>query len=495
MSNPLQFSIDYGKPRPDQRRTRDEPLRILFLTDLGETCRSRAATPLATRPIRPIDIDNFEAFLETEQPVLHLLTGDIRLREMDHFHPEQLCQNLPMFQPLANLRRRLLAPASFEAAAQEARAMLQSDGSTPTAAAGADAEGDADTLSRLFGKLVPSSKTAAPAALDGFMNNLLRDAVAAHIVTDADPEAGQYIEAVDAAAAAHMRAVLHDPAFQSLEAAWRGLDLLVSNIETDSDLSVHVWNVGKGELLDALGPADRSLDQSILHQKLVEQQEDRPFTLIVTDIIFGRDADDLRLLATLGALAGRSGAVVLAGIAPEIVGADSWDAIAKAPETLGEPVTGWTALRASGLGSRIIVLAPKFLLRTPYGNRLDPVDAFFEFEELEQPGDADAPFLWGTSSLLATVLIAKSFGQEGWDARLSANLAYGDLPFVPFEADGEKQMRPCAEAFLPDRAAEAVLKAGPIPVMAVRNHNEVRLSCFQSIASAGDSGSIGPFSV
>ncbi len=496
MSNPHESSFSFGKPGSDLRQKTTEPLRILFLTDLGETCRSRVNTPLASRPMQLVDIDSFETLLEKEQPVLNTPLGEIRPQELDDFHPDQLSKRLEIFQTLDGVCRRLRTPSTFEAAAKEVRAMLQTESTEPSKAPSVEDadEDDAATLSRLLGKSPePSTNASTTASTGGFLNDLMHKAVQAHIVLDADPRADDYLKAVETAAVEHMRAILHDPAFQSLEAAWRGLDLLVSNIETDTELSIHLWNVGKSELMEAMGPADASPDHSVLHQRIVEQHSDEPFTLIVSDITFGRGGEDLRLLATLGAMAGRSGAVVLAGVAPEMIGAASWDAIAKSPSTPLEPDAGWAALRDSRLGSQIVTAAPNFMLRTPYGKRLDQADMFFEFEELEKPGDMQAPVLWGTSSLLATILIAQSYSQEGWDARLNTNRDFDDLPFVPYEEDGEKQMRPCAEVSLSDNAADTVLNAGPIPVVAVRHQNAVRLNWFQSIASAGDAGRLGPF--
>ena len=57
MSNPHESSFSFGKPSSDLRQKTTEPLRILFLTDLGETCRSRVNTPLASRPMQLVDID------------------------------------------------------------------------------------------------------------------------------------------------------------------------------------------------------------------------------------------------------------------------------------------------------------------------------------------------------------------------------------------------------------------------------------------------------
>lgn len=492
MSNPLQFSVEFGKSAPGQRPGPGAPLRILFMTDLGDGCRSRKDRTAETRPIRAVDIDGFEAMFATERPVVQLPDGDLTLHEIDDLHPDRLCRNLSALRNLSELRGRLQTPASFEHAAQEVRSILQADvKATPPDPA---TESDADTLSRLFGATAepPAASFAPASASEGFLTGLLRDAVAEHIVPDSDPRAEQYVAAIDAAATVQLRAILHDPAFQAVEAAWRGLGLLVSGVETDEELSIHVWNVAKRELLDAMGPSDSPPEQSMLHQRLVEEQEDAPFTLIVSDIDFGNDPFEMRLLATLGAIAGRTGAVVLASTAPALIGAASWEAFATAPEAVAEPDPGWQALRASPMAGRIAAFAPHFLLRSPYGKRLDPIDAF-PFEEVAQPATNQKAFLWAAPAVLATILIARSFREDGWDARLNSNLEFDDLPLVAFETDGVPMMKPCAAAQLSERAAEAILQAGPVPLVAIRNRNAVRLPWFQTISDAGGNGRFGPF--
>ena len=46
--------------------------------------------------------------------------------------------------------------------------------------------------------------------------------------------------------------VLHQPAFQQLEAAWRGLHFLVSDTETSTRLKIRLFNISKHELLKDL---------------------------------------------------------------------------------------------------------------------------------------------------------------------------------------------------------------------------------------------------
>ena len=57
-----------------------------------------------------------------------------------------------------------------------------------------------------------------------------------------------------------------------------------------------------------------------------------------------------------------------------------------------------------------------------------------------------------------------------------------DLPAHTFEEEDEIRMMACAEVFLTERAAEAMLDRGLMPLISYRNRNVVRLMRFQSIA-------------
>ncbi|MCK0150044.1 type VI secretion system contractile sheath large subunit [Marivita sp. S6314] len=492
MTNPLQFSVEYGKANPKARPSAGQPLRILLISDLGDSSASRSTHSLETRPIRNVDIDSFDSYLGSEAPSIDLDAGTLQMRDIEEFHPDQICQSLPVFQTLRDLKYRLRDPSSFDAATQDVQAMLHAtDTSDETPSA---PEADTDTFSRLLGTSTgsPAEQPSSPSR-SGFLNSLLHDAVAAHITADTDPKAEQYVDAVDAAAAAHLRAVLHDPGFQALEAAWRGLHLLVSNMDSDEDVALHVLNASQAELLDALGSSDDPVETSVLHKRLVAERADAPFTLIVLDSLFTPSAEDVRLLASLGAFAGRTGGAVLSSVAPDMLGAASWGSIATASDTAIQPNDGWEVLRQTPMAGHIVATAPRFMMRTPYGRKLDPIDAF-PFEEITDPASDQAPFLWGGASLLTCCLIAQSFQQEGWSARLNANLTFDDLPFVPFDAGGEQQMKPGAETTLPDRAATVVQAQGIVPLLASRNQNAVRLPWLQTIATTNAGAQIGPFS-
>ena len=84
----------------------------------------------------------------------------------------------------------------------------------------------------------------------------------------------EMIARLDEKLSAQMNEVLHAPEFQQLESAWRGLNYLVFNSETDATLKIRVMNVGKMELYRNLKnnyPGAR-WDQSPLFKAVYESE-------------------------------------------------------------------------------------------------------------------------------------------------------------------------------------------------------------------------------
>lgn len=58
------------------------------------------------------------------------------------------------------------------------------------------------------------------------------------------------IAEIDAKLSRQMDAILHHPDFQSLESAWRGLQLLVDRTNFRENIKIEILNVSKQDLLD-----------------------------------------------------------------------------------------------------------------------------------------------------------------------------------------------------------------------------------------------------
>jgi type VI secretion system protein ImpC len=438
-------------------------LRILFMGDFSGRDARRANEPapdLARRPLLRVDLDGFDHVMRKVAPSLVLapdMEGSLQpdnpppnaltFQALEDFHPDQLCQRLEVFAGFRALRARLLDPSTFAVTA----AALE-----PPSLPAAPVTTTDDTLERLLGGRRGSSP---PAAID----DLLRQVVAPHISAAPDARQPRLVAAIDEAAAHHMRTLLHAPAFQRLESSWRALHRLVTSVEDPARL--FMLDVSRAELSADLagGP-----DGSGLHRRLSDGQE--PWSLVVLDESFGPGADDLTLLAALGAVAAQVGVSILAGADPRL----DWGALD------GEAAARWLRLRQSPQAGAIGLALPRWLLRLPYGPKTDPIEAF-PFDEVGAMR-AHEHYLWGNPAFACALLAAAAFREGGAAMQLGDVLEVDDLPAHSYREDGEAHLQPCAEIFMPERTSVALLDRGLMPLVSARDRNSARLIRFQSIA-------------
>ncbi len=437
MPGRLEFDVSFG--RTSRPRDGSEPMRLLVLGDFsGKAVAERP--PLASRPTQRVDLDNLDDVMHRLGPRLSVLAGEIRCEQIDDFHPDRLYARLDLFQALRQAR------------------------TSPPA-------GSDDLLSRLLGK--PTEPSAARAATPASgLDALIRDIVAPHIVKDTSAETRPYLAAVDAAIAEQMRTLLHDLAFQSLEAAWRGVQWLVSSLELDENLQLHLFDVTREELLADIVAAQGKLAETGLYRALVDRWRNVPggegWSALVGLITFGPSDADIGLLAALGLIASQAGGPLLAGADWALAGDDAG------------ALAGWQALRRSESAPWIGLAAPRVLLRLPYGKNSDPIEAF-AFEELVGL-PAQGEFLWGNASLATALLIGRAFTARGWDMEPGDEREIGDLPAYTFVRDGEREMQACGERFLTESQIQTLLKAGLIPIASRRDRNGVVAIRFQSVS-------------
>lgn len=414
-------------------------MRLLVLGDFsGRAAEDRP--PLASRPTVRVDIDTLEDVIKRLSPRLSTPTGEIRFAQLDDFHPDQLYSRLDVFQAL-----------------REARAKPQTDTN--------------DLLGRLLGKPTESAAASATAPAGG-LDALIHNIVAPHIVKDTSEQSKAYLKAVDAAIAEQMRKLLHTPAFQSLEAAWRGVQWLISSVELDENLQLHVFDVAREELLTDVVGAQGKLTQTGLYRALVDRWRNVPgshgWSVLVALCDFGPSNSDIGLLAALGLIASQAGGPLLAGANPALAGDDTG------------ALAGWLALRRSEAAPWIGLVTPRVLLRQPYGKASDPIQAFAFEEFAGLPGHEE--FLWGNGALVPALLTGRAFTARGWDMELGDEREIGDLPAYTFMRDGEREMQACAERYLTESEMQGLLTAGLIPVASRRDRNAVVVIRFQSVS-------------
>lgn len=394
---------------------------------------------------------------------------------MDDLHPDQLYNSLPIFSELSGLRQRLKTPSTFAKAAKEVQAWAGVKMSRPPRTRARSsviaANGKLSDFARLVG--APTAPVKATVSIA----EMLKQAVGPHVVPAKDPRQDQLVATVDAALAATMRSVLHHPDFQSFEALWRSVDMLVRRLETDEQLQIVLYDVTAEEIAADLSKADE-LENSGLYKLLVEQPSldaaQGPFAVVVGNYMFEQTPPHAELLGRIAMIVAQTQTAFIAGVGTsclETKPADLHPLIREA----------WCALVEMPEASHVGLVLPRFLLRTPYGKRTDPIESF-DFEEFT-PKAGLGGMLWGNSAVIAGLLAGATFSQQGAKMKLGTVLTLGEMPFYYYtDSDGDQTALPCTERMLSSKLAELVGRHRFIPMLSMKGRPEVRLAGFGSLA-------------
>ena len=484
----MRFEVAIGKPRSAAQRTRQGSMRVLIVGDVMGASAAEAP-PVDQRPIVGISVEAFDDVFARYMPSVALpalgLQAPLTFEALDGFHPDKLFESVGIFDRLRTLRQRLQNPSTFAAAADELRLDAPADFSRPSADSapvptGAPEEKPGALLDRLLGtksRLPSTPQESNPSRAAAGLDTYIRSLVAPHIVAGDDPRLPQFLSAVDAAIADTMRSLLHEAAFQRLEATWRGIQWLLARTgEIDEgNLEVSLLHLTREELIVQAHP------DSALDLRLEPRGADAtPWSLILADFAFGPSEGDMETLRNLGKLLGRLGIPMVAASQGALVGCDGASAEADPRNWTGLSVDVarlWDEVRTMPEGRFLGLTWPRLILRLPYGKKSDPIEAF-EFEEM--PADhAHEDYLWGTGAFAAALTMVRTY--LGRSDGLEGDI--GDLPAFTYMDHGEPALKPCAEFNITERAVDRVLAHGIMPLVSYRNRNAVRLIRLQSIGA------------
>lgn len=82
-------------------------------------------------------------------------------------------------------------------------------------------------------------------------------------------------------------------------------------------------------------------------------------------------------------------------------------------------------------------------------------------------------------------VLASAFQSEGWDMLTTGYGELCDLPVYQFKEDGETKVKPCAEAWLTDRAGEEILQKGLMLMLSIKGRDAVRIPSLHSLTGTG----------
>jgi len=479
---------------------RETSFRIALLGDFsGRASRNVCDTgdALARRRPREVDRDNLDEVLAGLGVSLRIkLPGkrsprvELRFRELDDFHPDRIFERVGIFRSLRETRNVLQDPRTFPSTSAGLRDGGPGRGAPPSSGKGTEPDIAAIAATGdLLDHVLEETEGRPPGGGKGTeWDVFLGDIVRPHLVGRDDPRQAEMVAAVDAAIAEMMRNILHHPDFQALEAAWRAVRFLTSRVETDARLTVHLIDVSKAELAKDLASTEdlrATGTYRLIAESTVETFGAAPWAILAGFFAFDRNREDAALLGRIAGVAARAKAPFVAEACARLLGCD---ALAEAPDparwripaAAKKAADAWDALRALPEAAYVGLALPRFLLRMPYGADTDPVERF-AFEEI--PGEpVHGNFLWGNPAVACACMLAREFGSDPRVASPAEARELDGLPLFVYDSGGERRVLPCAEVVLTERAAEAIMSRGIMPLLCFKGRDAVRLARFQSVA-------------
>ncbi len=389
----------------------------LVLAVIGDFAGDAVSSPVAARRFVDITADGIDSVMADIVPAL-TLTYDrpfaagapevikLAFRSLNDFRPEAIVRQI---EPL----RALIEERGGLAAADDTEPEEEPEGGDAPADSGG-AEGGS-LLDQILGQAEP--------------------------VAPSRGRASPRLRLIDAEIAQYLDAILHHEKFQRLEAAWRGLDYLVSSGENLEQVKFRILAAGKTELLREFQSAP-SFEQSRLYREIFTDAfvspGGEPYAAMICDFAFSARPDDLELLECLACVAAMAHAPLLTAASPRLIERD-WDdfsGLAKHRSFVRHfesPVyTKWRSLRDNDDARYVFLTLPRVLGRPAYGLVTTPVAGLDYVERVDRKND----WLWMNAAwALATRLVA-AFASDGWCAAVEGT-EDGRVEGLPRVADSD----------------------------------------------------------
>src|SRR3989449_1640976 len=294
-------------------------------------------------------------------------------------------------------------------------------------------------LQQLLNKEFKPRSDAAKEAVESAVRTLAEQALSQTTLISADAVGTieAIIAALDLKLSEQINLIMHHKAFQEVESAWRGLNYLVTNTETDEMLKIRVMNISKADLGRTLKRFKGvAWDQSPIFKKLYEAEYGQfggePFGALVGDYFFDHTPPDVEMVGQMAQVAAAAHCPFIAGVSPSVMQMESWQELAN-PRDLTKIFTTaeyapWRALRESDDARDPGLAMPRFLGRYPYG-KANPVEEF-DFQE-DTEGAKHDKFTWVNSAYAMGVNITPSFKMYGWCSRLRGVESGGAVEGLP----------------------------------------------------------------
>ena len=233
--------------------------------------------------------------------------------------------------------------------------------------------------------------------------------------------------------------ILHNPAWQQIESAWRGLYWLCESNEGLKNCKIEFLPVSRELLWEDLN-AVSSVEDSHLYEMLYTQSYGQfggvPYGALMLDDYFSGSGHDLVLLRQLSQIALLAHVPLVTGTAPTMLGVDSFRELAGA-DGLAELHRGaryikWRSFLATTEASYLALTLPRIRIRGAYSQTAAPAQADHSMPWFDEYiADDNEHCLWLNACYPFVINLMESFSKHGFCSAI-AGVGHGDIDCSTF---------------------------------------------------------------
>ena len=275
------------------------------------------------------------------------------------------------------------------------------------------------------------------------------------------------IAEIDARLSQQMDEIVHHPDFQSLESAWRGLQVLVERTNFRENIKIEILNVSRADLLDDFEDSPEVM-QSGLYKHIYTAEYGQfggePVGAIIANYYLSPSSPDIKLMQYVSSVACMAHAPFIASAGPQFFGLESFTGMPNLKDLKdhfgGPQFAKWQSFRESEDARYMALTVPRFLLRTPYDPLENPVKSFVYKETV---ANSHENYLWGNTAYAFASRLADSFAKFRWCPNIIGPQSGGaveDLPLHHFESMGEIETKIPTEVLVSDRREYELAEEG-----------------------------------
>lgn len=268
-----------------------------------------------------------------------------------------------------------------------------------------------------------------------------------------------------------LQQVVQSPSVRAREAAWRSLDELCREVESN-EVIIDFIDTDKELLRGDFEDHSSYILNSALFRKVYVDEYDRyggrPFGAMIGLYEFDSSDEDVDWLQTMAKVSAAAHCPFVAAASPKFFDVSSWDELDRKgdlEELLALPQFGrWSAFRESHGAAYIGLTLPRFMLRSPY----KPGTGKNQIVRFEEKIDGPEDYLWGNAAVLFGRNMIRSFQMSGWCQHIAGPVGGGMLKGLPIHTvthHGQDELQPPVEVAIPDYRELQFANGGFIPLI------------------------------